>query len=902
MKRRIIAGLLAAVMVLMAVPVSAGSAASGRSAGSIDRSKLDEISRMLYGQSDDPFDYTDKGMKLQAENEDRPKAFDLRDVDGHCYVTPIKDQAPFGTCWGFAAIGAAETSILGNEELNNDGHGGELYSTSQTQKGSTDGKDADGKEILNLSEKHLAYFVITALDDPDSPQNGEGTYLINGNTVSDGLNNGGFSLLATNSFATGIGPNLESRDKVLEYHGASRKDGELDYDHPTAEYGWVNGKKTKINYSDEDYWALDENWRFKQSYVLKGSNMMPAPAGTDDKGEYRYNEAATSAIKDQLMQKRGVQIGFSCLPMVYDVEGPSRVLNLDNFSYYNKYQNRANHAVLIVGWDDNYPAENFAETPKDENGNPVNGAWLVKNSWGSEEEVFPNRREGDYGLFEGQDKPPYKKTSEVNTGYFWLSYYDKSIDTPESLEFDRSNVGTSYIIDQHDFMPVYMMGGAKSEKVMKMANVFKAEYPEVLEGISFHSSVPGADVEYAVYVLPQRADGPEDGLLVASGHQTYEFGGFKKIDIDDVQIAKGQSYSIVITEKMPDGGYTINMPVGMSREEATEWDTTYQKGIINKNESYVFLDNDWYDYSDEELRNTIRGDEEWKSFDNFPIKGYCRESAEKIDLTFDISIESSISLMCTYPGTNHDLEYRLKLRGTDVLPDETEPEWYLSSGAEELVDLEVSAENPDRAVIKARKAGKGCLCVHIDGVGTGVVTFVVNDLHLTAPYTTDGDYFEYTGEPLMPEARSTAIEDSEDVIENGKDYEIIYENNVKCGKAIMKVNPIGDHKDLIVVSPENGSFIIYPAKAKVAKLTAGKRSLKVKAKDQKASGLTGYQISYKVKGTSKWKSVDSAKNIKTIKKLKKGKKYNVRVRGYVKVDGEKHYGSWSAVKTSGKIK
>ena len=96
--------------------------------------------------------------------------------------------------------------------------------------------------------------------------------------------------------------------------------------------------------------------------------MMPAPAGTDDKGEYRYNEAATSAIKDQLMQKRGVQIGFSCLPMVYDVEGPSRVLNLDNFSYYNKYQNRANHAVLIVGWDDNYPAENFAETPKDENG------------------------------------------------------------------------------------------------------------------------------------------------------------------------------------------------------------------------------------------------------------------------------------------------------------------------------------------------------------------------------------------------------------------------------------------------------------------------------------------------------------------------------------------------------
>ncbi len=61
--------------------------------------------------------------------------------------------------------------------------------------------------------------------------------------------------------------------------------------------------------------------------------------------------------------------------------------------YYNGNESR-NHAITIIGWDDNYSKSNFRLTP------PGNGAWIVKNSYG--------KRWGD-------------------SGFGYVSYYDKSL-------------------------------------------------------------------------------------------------------------------------------------------------------------------------------------------------------------------------------------------------------------------------------------------------------------------------------------------------------------------------------------------------------------------------------------------------------------------------------------------
>lgn len=47
-------------------------------------------------------------------------------------------------------------------------------------------------------------------------------------------------------------------------------------------------------------------------------------------------------------------------------------------SYYNPNVTRTNHAVDVIGWDDTFPKENFAQQA------PGDGAWLIRNSWGDE--------------------------------------------------------------------------------------------------------------------------------------------------------------------------------------------------------------------------------------------------------------------------------------------------------------------------------------------------------------------------------------------------------------------------------------------------------------------------------------------------------------------------------------
>ena len=96
------------------------------------------------------------------------------------------------------------------------------------------------------------------------------------------------------------------------------------------------------------------------------------------------------------------------------------------------------------------------------------------------------------------------------------------------------------------------------------------------------------------------------------------------------------------------------------------------------------------------------------------------------------------------------------------------------------------------------------------------------------------------------------------------------------------------------------SVRVNPKGTSISKLKAGKKSFTVKWKKQTAQ-TSGYQIQYGLKKSFKGAKTVTVKNntsvSRKIKKLKKNKKYYVRVRTYKTVGGQKYYSAWSKAKS-----
>ena len=776
-------------------------------------STIEEIAGQLAEDGTDPFDYTQESAKKKAirtANRNYPDSFDLRDVGGQSYVTPVKFQEPFGNCWGFAAISAAETSILGNDELR-----GDYVADSRKEAGIQ----------MDLSEKHLSFFARTPLNDPSNPQNGEGVspYVDEGeDAASAAYNMGAHAPTATSLFASGIGPVLESVDPIFEYKG--RKG--------TRQKEWVDGKFEDFCYSDKDDWSLDESLRFTASYSLKESFVVPSPADveqgvTPDDSKYEYNPAGTAAIKEQLLHKRGVQIGYAedtFNPKLNETHG-EYISN--NWAHYTFIPDSPKHAVTIVGWDDNYSRENFGYEPDPDEDftaedtmppadmfpdgrhegetNGGNGAWLVKNSWGSGEESFPNKSEGYWGIqvqkTDENGDPVYDINGDpvmTGSGYFWLSYYDQSIATPEALDFDQVTDDTD-IIDQHDFLPIDEYNSAHVESEVKIANVFKAGVCEELRQVSCETVYPGTGVTYEIYLLADGHKDPTDGLLMDVIEEgPYEYGGFHKSNLNKpFTVMRGQSYSIVVTQKVPENGGGESYAFSLRQAYSGE-------GIINEGESYVLADGKWYDFGDKGFRDTLMSDldPEYSNhvIDNFPIKGYTKE---KPDIVLEVGFSG-------YMGISRDGQVSgfLKAWLTDNSGGDYEitPVWSIAEGGEDVIELK-DGRDPTRKSLLCKKLGGTYVIVTAEGVGTVLYPVVVD-----------------------------------------------------------------------MSSPD------------VTEVKTGADSITITTDDDFSVGIEGYELLYKEEGASEWMSKTfEASNTLVLDKLKKGSKYELELRYFAETAGRKYF-------------
>ncbi len=373
-----------------------------------------------------------------------PSSYDSRDYG---YITPVKNQEPFGTCWAFAALSAGEASMI--------------------RKGIAD-------ESIDLSELHFAYFFYNTVVDPLKNTKGDKVVNQTGQLYMDAGGNNLFTMFA---LAKWTGPALE---KKVPYQNTA-----------------TLSLKKKLAYQDA---AHLQNARFVNSKDRK-------------------------SVKNLIMQYGAVSSA-----MYYQGD----YLNEETGAYnspeaeYSYYIN--NHIVTLVGWDDDYPKENFNIQPSED------GAWIAKNSYG---------------------------TDEGDEGYLYISYEDAVLGGRNS----RDALSYAFDLESADnYDHNYQYDGSCSIETLKissggsLSNVYTVKGNpggnERLEAVSFALVTQNVNYSIQIYKDP-KAGSPTSGSPVFSSPQTGRttYSGYYTIPLANQPVfEQGDTFAVVITLRSANGG------------------------------------------------------------------------------------------------------------------------------------------------------------------------------------------------------------------------------------------------------------------------------------------------------------------------------------------------------------
>ena len=267
-----------------------------------------------------------------------------------------------------------------------------------------------------------------------------------------------------------------------------------------------------------------------------------------------------------------------------------------------------NHTVCIVGWDDTFPASNFKENHQP----PGDGAWIVKNSWGT-----------DWGT----------------DGYFYLSYYDKNIHDLETFTYvhpdDVKNIDYLNIL-QYDTMPASILSSTLFDEPVYMGNIFEIDEDSVLQYVSVMTGDLNAQVTASIYLLDEGAENPTDGLMLASVTEGFLYAGYHRISLPENLVLKGgDRIGITVLERVPGEErirYALVNTSNMNKKfmeghakeaEEKQWAKVYYVARVNPGESFVqFSGEAWMDWTEAIAVFASEGCRSDLAYDNLPIKGY----------------------------------------------------------------------------------------------------------------------------------------------------------------------------------------------------------------------------------------------------------------------------------------
>lgn len=477
------------------------------------------------------------------------------------YISDVKDQAQYGTCWAFSAMACAEAADM-----------------------KVNGVSANA---MNYSETHLVNFSYNHdLTGPDGGLEGDMTKIPSTYTP---LQTGGNNWMSSFNLMAWEGVASESTDPSLVYPATDMPE---DYE---------------LNISDDLAYSDDLHL----------------------KNVYYHNFDAPDEIKSDIMEFGAVSFLYQHSNQCFD----SKLTR----SYFPKSlaetlkeqgQNigQGGHVVTIVGWDDNYSRENFKETyinknlkyvPYDSNYNKLpavtidepilpenDGAWLVKNSWG---------------------------TKYCDEGFFWMSYENTYMYNP--ISYDYANYDGTEHIYQYDGTGA--LGLAEYKNGTSIANVFtvttKDGKDQQLESVAAAIEATDAFVDVQVYTNLTDVNVPDSGTLVSDVKNfRTRTSGYYNIPLEEpVVVPDGTTVSVVVTIINPfyDTYYVFC-------DNSADYGWISFNSNVKKGQSFIKLDSGWADLTDEKGYKVAP---EQEGPYNNRIKLYTSDDDGRVTVKFDLN-------------------------------------------------------------------------------------------------------------------------------------------------------------------------------------------------------------------------------------------------------------------------
>lgn len=279
----------------------------------------------------------------------------------------------------------------------------------------------------------------------------------------------------------------------------------------------------------------------------------------------------------------------------------------------------------------------------DEDGNPIideektkatvppgSGAWIVKNSWGRETDWFTNEN----GRPVNKDKWGLLNEEGEHTGYFYISYYDKTLKAPQTYQFGKDLNVEELTLLQYDYLSSFDgLLEDRDETLLKTANIFETNEDEKLVSVGIRTTGRNNLADIFVYLLNDQSSHPEDGTLLSAFSAQPEYASYHRVNLpESVHLEKGSKFSIVTTirEISEDGTliYKYSVNIASNLEESQELGfPIYGKAVVNAGESFLYKNGSWSDWTEyrttDEFKELYSENEHvYGEIDNFTIKAY----------------------------------------------------------------------------------------------------------------------------------------------------------------------------------------------------------------------------------------------------------------------------------------